>query len=47
MLRRAEIAQARVGLAREAFQQRSSKPRFADARLAGEEHYLAFTGLCF
>ena len=42
MLRRAEIAQARVRLAREAFQQRRSEARFADARLAREEHYVAF-----
>ena len=46
MLRRAEIAQARVWLASEAFQQRRRKPRFADAGLAGEQHHLAFAVLC-
>ena len=35
VLRRAEIAQARVRFACEAFQQRRRKPRFADAGLAG------------
>ena len=33
--------------AREAFQQRGSEPRFADARLAREEHYVAFAVLRF
>ena len=33
-------------LARKAFQQRSREPRLADARLAGQEHYLTFAGLC-
>ena len=42
MLRRAEIAQARVRLASEAFQQRSREPRLANAGLAGEQHHLAF-----
>ena len=46
MLRRAEIAQARVRLAGEAFQQRGREPRFADAGLAGEQHHLAFARLC-
>ena len=46
MLRRAEIAQARVRLGGEAFEQRGREPRFADAGLAGEQHHLAFTGLC-
>ena len=46
VLRRAEIAQARVRLAGEAFQQRRREPRFADAGLAGKEHHLAFAGLC-
>ena len=46
MLRRAEISQARVWLGSEAFQQRRRKSRFADAGLAGEQHYLAFAGLC-
>jgi hypothetical protein len=35
MLQGAEIAQARVRLAREALQQRRRKPRFADAGFAG------------
>ena len=46
VLRRAEIAQARVRLGSEAFQQRSRQSRFADAGLAGEQHDLAFAGLC-
>ena len=46
VLRRAEIAQARVRLGSEAFQQRSREPRFANTGLAGEEHHLAFAGLC-
>ena len=46
VLRRAEIAQARVRLGGEAFQQRGREPRFADAGLAGEQHHLAFAGLC-
>ncbi len=46
VLRRAEIAQARVRLAGEAFQKRGREPRFADAGLAGEQHHLAFAGLC-
>ena len=47
VLRRAEIAQPRVRLACEAFQQRRRQPRFADARLAGEQHDLAFAALRF
>ena len=47
VLRRAEIAQARVRLASEAFQQRGREPRFADPGLAGEQHHLAFAGLRF
>ena len=46
VLRRAEIAQARVRLGGEAFQQRGREPRFADTGLAGKEHHLAFAGLC-
>ena len=46
VLRRAEVAQARVRFGGEAFQQRRRKPRFADAGLAGEQHHLAFAGLC-
>jgi hypothetical protein len=34
-------------LAREAFQQRGGKPRFADTGFSREQHDLAFTGLCF
>ena len=30
----------------EAFQKRGREPRFADAGLAGEQHHLAFAGLC-
>jgi hypothetical protein len=46
VLRRAEIAEARVRLGGEVFQQRSCEPRFPDAGLAGEQHDLAFTRLC-
>ena len=46
VLRRAEIAQARVRLAGEAFQQRRREPRLADTGLAGEQHHLTFAGLC-
>ena len=46
MLRRAEIAQARVRLADEAFHERRSKPRLPDTCLAGKQHHLAFTPLC-
>jgi hypothetical protein len=46
VLRRAEIAQPRVRLSGEAFQQRGGEPRFPDAGLAGEQHHLAFTRLC-
>ena len=45
VLRRAEIAQARMRLAGEALQQRGRQPRFADARLAGEQHDLALARL--
>ena len=45
VLRRAEIAQARVRLGSEAFQKRSREPRFADTGLAGEQHHLTFAGL--
>ena len=46
VLRRAEIAQARVRLAGEAFQNRGGESRFADPCLAGKQHHLAFTALC-
>ena len=46
VLRRAEIAQARVRLASETFQKRGREPRFADAGLAGEQHHLTFASLC-
>jgi hypothetical protein len=45
VLRRAEIAQARVRLGGEAFQQRGGEPRFPDAGLAGEQDHLAFARL--
>ena len=45
VLRRAEIAQARMRLIAEAFQQRGGEARFADPGLAGQENHLAFTGL--
>ena len=45
VLGRAEIAQARVRFAGEAFEKRRREPRFADTCLAGKEHHLAFTGL--
>ena len=46
MLRRAEIAQARMRLAGEAVRKRRREPRFADASLAGKQHHLALTDLC-
>ena len=46
VLRRAEIAQTCVRLVGEAFQQCGREPRFADPGLAGQEHHLAFAGLC-
>ena len=45
VLRRAEVAQARVRLGSEAFQQRSRQSRLADARFTGEQHHLTFAGL--
>ena len=33
-------------LSGKAFQQRCRQPRLADARLAGQQHHLAFAGLC-
>jgi hypothetical protein len=45
-LRGAKIAQSRVRFTREAFQECRRKPRFADAGLAGDQHYLAFASLC-
>ena len=46
VLRRAEIAQARVRFAGEAFHERRSKPRLADTCLAGKQHHLTFAALC-
>ena len=46
VLRGAEIAQASVRFVSEALKQRRREPRFANACLAGEQHYLAFAGLC-
>ena len=45
VLRRTEIAQARVRLSSEAFQKRCREPRLADAGLAGKQHHLAFAAL--
>ena len=45
MVRGAEIAQARVRLALNALQQLCRKARFADARLAGEQHHAPFAAL--
>ncbi len=45
VLRRAEIAQARMRLGGEAFAKRGRQPRFADAGLAGEQHDLALARL--
>ena len=45
VLRRTEIAQARVRFAGDTFEQRCREPRFADAGLAGEQHQLTFAGL--
>ena len=46
VLRRAEVAQARVRLGSEAFQQRGRQSRLADAGFTREQHHLAFAGLC-
>ena len=46
VLRRAEIAQTDVPLGSDGFEQRCSKSRLANARLTGEQHHLALTGLC-
>jgi hypothetical protein len=46
MLRGAEVAQSDMRLVGDAFQQRSRKPRFADARFAGEQNDLTFAALC-
>jgi len=46
VLRRAEIAEARVQLGGEVFQQRSCEPRFPDAGLARKQHHLALACLC-
>ena len=45
MLRRAEIAQARVQLIAEALHERGGKARFADPGLAGKQNHLTFTAL--
>ena len=45
MLWGAEIAQARMRLAGEVLRQRGGQSRFADARLAREQHDLSLTGL--
>src|ERR1700737_4184621 len=45
MLRRAEVAQARMRLGGEAFQKFGCKPRFTDPRLTGQQHDLASTAL--
>src|SRR4029077_13568081 len=44
VLWRAEIAQARVRLADEAFHERRSKPRLADTGLARKQYHLSFAG---
>ena len=46
VLRRAEIARARVRLGRKTFHERSGQPRFADAGFAREQHHLAFAAPC-
>ena len=45
MVRRAEIAQARVRLGCEVFGKRGGEPRLADAGLAGNQHYPSFAAL--
>jgi hypothetical protein len=40
------MAQTRVRLDGEAFQQRGGKPRFANAGLTGEQHHLSFAAFC-
>ena len=47
VLRGAEVAQPRVWLRSETFQQRRRQSRLAYARLTGEQDHLAFTGLRF
>ena len=44
ILRGAEITQARMRFAAEALHERGGEPRFPG--LTGDEHHLAFTGLC-
>src|SRR5689334_14420717 len=46
VLRRAEIAQAHMRVARDAFHQCRGEPRFADACFAGKQHHLAFARFC-
>ena len=47
MQRGAEVAQTHVRFRSEALKQRRREPRLANARFPGEEHHLAFAGLCF
>src|SRR5262249_50712167 len=42
VVRRAEIAQARVGLGFDMVGKRTREPRFADTRLAGNQHHPSF-----
>ena len=45
IMRRAEIAQPGVRIARDALRQLGRKPRLADPRLARDQHHSAFAGL--
>ena len=45
MVRRAEIAQARMRLVLDALGKRGGEPRLADARLAGDQHDPSFAAL--
>src|SRR5215831_1658239 len=45
MMRRAEIAHARVRLVLDTLRERGGKSRLADARLSGDQHHPPFAGL--
>src|SRR5215471_4843187 len=44
--RRTEVPQARVRFVGHLLHQRRCEPRLANARLAGQKHYLAFSAPC-
>src|SRR6516225_9472948 len=45
-MRRAKIAQARMRLVCDVLEKRYGQPRFADARLTGDQHHSALAGIC-